>query len=193
MIRAALTSGHQHLSGITLELLEQNHFVRLNMPDPFLPFAEGGFGTPSGKCDFHAETLDYQPPIESRNGNRALRARFPLELISPKGDDNMNSTMASRPENSFLNGVLTLHPADAASRGIAENDAVRVYNERGQCTLRATIATTVGAGVVCSHSSPWPKLAADGNTVNMLTPQRLTDKGGGPAFYSCLVQVEKTS
>ncbi len=110
MIRAALTSGHQHLHGITLELLEQNHFVRLNMPDPFLPFAEGGFGTPSGKCEFHAETLGYTPPIESRNGNGDLRARFPLELISPKGDDNMNSTMASRPENSFLNGVAYAPP-----------------------------------------------------------------------------------
>ena len=43
--------------------------------DPFLPFAEGGFGTPSGKCEFHAETLDYTPPVESRLGEPALRAK----------------------------------------------------------------------------------------------------------------------
>ena len=43
------------------------------------------------------------------------------------------------------------------------------------------------------RSTRWPKLAIDGNTVNMLTSQRLTDKGGGPSFYSCLVQVEKIS
>jgi len=64
MIRATLSSGHPHLAGITLEALEENHFVRLNIADPFLPFAEGGFGTPSGKCEFHAETLNYTPPIE---------------------------------------------------------------------------------------------------------------------------------
>jgi len=42
------------------------------------------------------------------------------------------------------------------------------------------------------RSTRWPKLAADGNNANSLTSQRLTDKGGGPEFYSCLVQVEKT-
>jgi anaerobic selenocysteine-containing dehydrogenase len=193
MIQAVLSSGHPHLDGITLEALEQHHFVRLNMPSPFLPFAEGGFGTPSGKCEFHAETLNYTPPIESRHGDAALRTRFPLELISPKGDDNMNSTMASRPENNASNGCVTLHPADAARRGIGPNDNVRIFNERGECTLRAAVAETVAPGVVCARSTRWPKLSRDGNSVNMLTPQRLTDKGGGPAFYSCLVQVEKIS
>jgi anaerobic selenocysteine-containing dehydrogenase len=191
MIRAALSSGHPHLAGITLEALERHHFIRLNIPDPFLPFAEGGFGTPSGKCEFHAETLDYKPPVESRQGDRSLAGRFPLEMISPKGDDNMNSTMASRPENNARNGWVTLHPSDAASRGIGANDPVRVFNDRGECKLLAAVATTVAEGVVCVRSTRWPKLAADGNGINTLTSQRLTDKGGGPAFYSCLVEVEK--
>jgi anaerobic selenocysteine-containing dehydrogenase len=193
MIRAALSIGHPHLAGITLESLEQHHFIRLNIPSPFLPFSKGGFGTPSGKCEFHAETLGYTPPVESRHGDQALKSRFPLELISPKGDDNMNSTMATRPENNTRNGTLTLHPADAAIRGIGPNDTVRVFNDRGGCRLQAAIGTTVAEGVVCVRSTRWPKLAADGNNVNMLTSQRLTDKGGGPAFYSCLVQVEKIS
>jgi len=193
MIRATLSSGHPHLAGITLEALEENHFVRLNIADPFLPFAEGGFGTPSGKCEFHAETLNYTPPIESRHGDQSLKARFPLEMISPKGDDNMNSTLASRPENNALNGRVTLHPSDAATRGIAPNDSVRVFNDRGECTLQAIVATIVAEGVVCMRSTRWPKLAADGNNANSLTSQRLTDKGGGPSFYSCLVQVEKIS
>ena len=64
--------------------------------EPFLPFAEGGFGTPSGKCEFHAETLDYTPPVESRHGDAGAAARYPLELISPKNDDSMNSTFGNR-------------------------------------------------------------------------------------------------
>jgi hypothetical protein len=44
---------------------------------------------------------------------------------------------------------------------------------------------------VCSPGVRWPKLAPGGNAVNMLTSQRLTDKGGGPTFYNCLVEVEK--
>ena len=192
MIRAALASGHPFLSGITLEALEENHFVRLRIPEPFVPFAEGGFGTPSGKCEFRAETLDYQPPSESRHGSQTLRSRFPLELISPKGDNNMNSTMASRPENDDIHASVTLHPDDAA-RGIAANDMVRVFNDRGECTLRALIETTVSQGLICSRSTRWPKLAGDRRSVNMLTSQRLTDQGGGPSLYSCLVEVEKIS
>jgi anaerobic selenocysteine-containing dehydrogenase len=191
MIRTALASGDSFLEGISLEALDERHFIRLNLPEPFLPFAEGGFGTPSGKCEFRAATLDYQPPLESRHGDASLRGRFPLELISPKGDNNMNSTFSSRPENDDFQSVLTLHPTDAAARGIADGDAVRVFNDRGECDLRARIETTVGEGVVCVRSTRWLRRAPDRRGINMLTPQRLTDQGGGPAFYSCLVQVKK--
>jgi anaerobic selenocysteine-containing dehydrogenase len=57
--------------------------------------------------------------------------------------------------------------------------------------LRSHVTETIACGVVSAPSVRWPKLAADGNSVNMLTSQRLTDKGGGPTFYSCLVEVEK--
>ncbi len=49
MIRAALQSGHPYLEGITLERLEREPFVRLNVGEPFLPYAEGAFDTASGK------------------------------------------------------------------------------------------------------------------------------------------------
>ncbi len=75
MIRTLLDSAHPFVKGITLEELEREHFVRLRIPQPFLPFAEGGFGTPDGKCHFHAETLDYTPPVESRHGDGELRAQ----------------------------------------------------------------------------------------------------------------------
>ena len=166
--------------------------VRLqDSADPFLPFAQGGFGTPSGKCEFHAETLDYEPPVESRLGDPRLAARFPLELISPKNDDSMNSTFGFRPGSDRQTAALKLHPDDAGPREIATGDAVRVFNDRGQCILRAEVAHDDRTGVVSAPSVRWPKLAPDGNSANMLTSQRLTDKGGGPTFYSCLVQVEK--
>src|SRR6202035_5345992 len=68
MLRTLLDSQHPFVKGITLEQLDREHSVRLNVApsgEPFLPFAQGGFGTPSGKCEFGAESLDYQPPIES--------------------------------------------------------------------------------------------------------------------------------
>ena len=65
MIRTMLDYGHPFLDGITLERLEHEHSVRLSVsPDgePFLPFAKGGFGTRSGKCEFGADTLDTSRP-----------------------------------------------------------------------------------------------------------------------------------
>jgi anaerobic selenocysteine-containing dehydrogenase len=191
MIRTLLDIRHPFLDGISLEQLDAEHSVRLKIGDPFLPFANGGFGTPSGKCEFHAETLDYEPPIESRLGDAVLSSRFPLEMISPKNDDSMNSTFGYRSDTDEQTAAVKLHPADAGPRAITTGDAVRVFNDRGQSILRAELSETIARGVVSASAVRWPKLAVDGNSVNMLTSQRLTDKGGGPTFYSCLVQVEK--
>jgi anaerobic selenocysteine-containing dehydrogenase len=191
MLNTLLSTTHPFLDGIGLPELEEEHFIRLHIPDPFLPFSEGGFGTPSGKCEFRAETLGFEPPVESRAGDRALLARYPLELISPKNDDSMNSTFGYQPATDLQTGTLIMHPEDAAPRRIETGDSVRVSNDRGECFLQAKVAATVAQGVVCSRSVRWPKMAQGGASVNMLTSQRLTDKGGGPTFYSCLVQVER--
>ena len=50
----------------------------------------------------------------------------------------------------------------------------------------------VRQGVVSMPSVRWASMAPDRHSVNALTSERLTDKGGGPTFYSCLVQVEKS-
>ena len=191
MIRTLLTGGHPFLEGITLERLEAEHSVRLNIGETFLPFAKGGFGTPSGKCEFRAESLTYEAPVESRAGDQDLARRFPLELITPKNDDSMNGTFGNRPEVDAQTAVVVMHPLDAAPRGIVSGDQVRLRNDRGTCVLTAEVGERVAVGVVSSTAVRWPKRAADGNSVNMLTSQRLTDLGGGPAFYNCLVEAEK--
>ena len=134
MIRGLLDSKHPFLAGITLERLEREKSIRLNVSppnEPFLPFAEGHFGTATGKCEFHAETIRYEPPRESRLGDVRLRERFPLELVSPKHQGNMNSTFGEREEQDRQTAVLTFHPADAAARAIKSGDLVRLFNERG--------------------------------------------------------------
>jgi anaerobic selenocysteine-containing dehydrogenase len=103
----------------------------------------------------------------------------------------MNSTFGARLAVDAQTGILKIHPVDAAIRGIETGDSVRVFNNRGQCVLRSQVTATIASGVVSAPSVRSPKMAPDGNNVNMLTSQRLTDKGGGPTFYSCLVEVEK--
>jgi anaerobic selenocysteine-containing dehydrogenase len=194
MIRTLLASGHPFLDGITLERLDHECSVRLRVSDeglPFLPFAEGGFATPSGRCDLANPCLRYTPPVESRFGDEALRSRYPLELVSSKNDDSMNSTFGNRPGTDAQTGKALMHSDDASVRGIADGDAVRLYNDRGACMLIAEVNGAVPPGVVRAPSVRWPKKSPLGAGVNVLTSQRLTDLGGGPTFYSCLVQVEK--
>ena len=194
VIRQLLDSEHPFLDGITLEDLDRNSSIRLNVSpagEPFLPHAAGGFGTPSGKCEFKASTLAYIPPGESRQGDQGLRQRFPLELLSPKNSDSMNSTFGNRPDVDRQTDRAVLHSTDAASRGIATGDLVRVFNGRGSLRIPAQVTAAIHPGVVSIPAVRWHKKAQDGQSVNVLTPDRLTDIGGGAVFYSCLVEVEK--
>lgn len=193
LLRQALDSGHPFLKGITLERLEEESWIRVSVsPEgtPYLPHAEGGFATPSSRCEFHPELLDYVPPLESRHGGPSGERTFPLELVSAKSERGLNSTFGYRKEVNDACGVVSLNPLDAEARNIAEGAPVRVFNHRGSVTLTARIDTALKAGVISVPSVGWPSGAADSRGINVLTNDALSDMGGGPVFYSCLVQAE---
>lgn len=192
MMRQALDSQHPGLQGITLEDLEARRSIRLNLSKegaPFLPHAEGGFGTPSGRCEFHPERLEYQPPVESRHGDEKLRRDYPLELISAKIESGMNSTFGHRSDFDAECGTLRIHPQDASARGINDGTDVVVFNRRGRLRLLAAYSDSVKPGIVSVASVRWSRQASDGKSINVLTSDALNDLGGGPSFFNCLVQV----
>lgn len=192
MIRSLLETNSPFLRGITFDRLERERFVRLAVSphgEPFSPFAEGGFRTPSGHFEFGAETLRYNPPAESRFGDAGLRERYPLELVSGKNDDSLNSTFGHRAEVDAETAVLAIHPQDAERRAIVDGMRLRVHNDRGFCFFTARVNLDVPPGVVRARSTRWNKMSPDCLGLNQLTSERLTDIGGGPTFYSCLVDV----
>jgi len=189
MIRTLLSSGHPNLEGITLERLEAEHFVRLNLPSPYLPFANGGFGGSGGKAQLGTEGLAYAPPPESKLG--VEMRDYPLELISPKAHDAMNSTFSYQPGLDAETAVAWLNSVDAAERGIGNGDEVRLFNDRGEVFARAAVDGRTVPGVVAVPAVRWPKRSAGRAGVNTLITDRLTDLGGGATFYSCLIQVER--
>jgi anaerobic selenocysteine-containing dehydrogenase len=208
MIDQALTGTNSPwLEGITREQLEEKHFIRLKFPQEqdgssFQPFvSEEWFRTPSGKAEFYSETLaaqgydplpGYVAADESRHS--PLGKKFPLELLPRKNDNFMNSTFAGLPSHQAMeaahSGVLEIHRKDAEARGISDGDEVEVFNERGKILLRAKVGASVPAGVAASRLG-WNKLTRDGQGVNSLTSETLTDLGGGPTFYSTLVEVRR--
>jgi anaerobic selenocysteine-containing dehydrogenase len=192
MIRTLLQSDSPYLQGITLDRLNAEGSIRLNVSpagEPFLPFAAGRFRTGSGKFEFGTEQLAYTPPKESRFGDPDLATRYPLELVSAKNDDSMNSTFGHRDEVDAQTSILLMHPRDSAVRGITGDQLVEARNDRGACFFRVRVSNDVPPGVVRAHSTRWNKRSMFGLGINQLTSEQLTDIGGGPTFYSCLVEV----
>lgn len=197
--RQALDSTAPALRGITWDILKKHGWQRLHVPAA--PFAEGGFPTPSGKCEFWSETAraqghdplpDYTPPREGPTSNRALAQRYPLAFISPPHRHFLNSSFANLDFALQDAGEpsLDIHPDDAASRGIRDGMPVCVFNDRGDYTVRAHLTTKVRRGVVSAPSVWWKKLTADRRNANEVTSQAVADMGGAATYYDCLVEVK---
>jgi anaerobic selenocysteine-containing dehydrogenase len=200
--RQALESSKPSMQGIAWDALKEKGWQRLNVPERYAPFAQGGFATPSGKCEFYSETAKsmgmdplptYIPPRESARSNPGLAARYPLAVISPPNRHFLNSSFANMPFAiaEAKEPSLEMHRSDAGARGIRDGDAVRVFNDRGSFTARARVGERVREGVVVALSVWWKKLTADGRNANEVTSQSLTDIGRGATFYDCLVEVER--
>ncbi|MGD1023251.1 MAG: molybdopterin-dependent oxidoreductase [Candidatus Sulfotelmatobacter sp.] len=217
MIDGALSSSNPWLQGITRERLEREGQVRLNFAasgsrfpasgaedpvssTPFLPFAQGGFRTPSGRAELYSEAMkalgldpvaEFKPPSESRHGSE--RATFPLELLARKADNFLNSTFTNQPSVQQMEEIdlLEMHSDDARARAIADGQTVRVFNHRGEIFLKARVDGAVQPGVVSARLN-WAKLSPGARNINVLTSEKLSDLGNSATFYSVLVDVEST-
>jgi anaerobic selenocysteine-containing dehydrogenase len=209
MIDSALQSDHPWMQEMSRERLEQGP-VRLKFSsqgsgardqisyEPFLPFAHGGFQTPSGKAELYNEALitqgldpvaEFTPPLESRHGY--AQRKLPLELLARKADNFLNTTFSNVPSVQVMEelGLLEISAADAKARSIADGDRVRVFNHRGDILLKAHVDGKVQPGVVSANLN-WAKMTPGFQSINALTSEKLTDMGNSATFYSVLVEVE---
>ncbi len=182
------------------DTLKRVGWLKLKLPDA--PFANGGFRTPSGKCEFYSARLeqmgmdplpDYLPPFESVESAPELAARYPLAMISPPARHFLNSTFVNVDSLRSTEGEphVDMHPTDANARGIGDGDLVRVFNDRGSMQARARVSDRARTGLVVGLSIWWKKLSPDGRNANEVTSQALTDLGNAATFYDCLVEVER--
>jgi anaerobic selenocysteine-containing dehydrogenase len=218
MALAAFDWSAPALEGITLDVLKERGWARLNVPDPdhYAPHAEGNFRTPSGKCEFVSsmaaaagnfvlplfregsnehqpgEQVDplpgYVAPEEDREGYP-----YPLHLLSPKAHAYLNSQYANMAYQRRIQGEQSaiLHADDAEARGIDEGQPVRVFNEQGEFPAVARIGAgdQVVRGVVVCASGHWRKLTPGASTVNAITRTAYADLGHAPSFSDTRVEV----
>jgi anaerobic selenocysteine-containing dehydrogenase len=202
MARQVLESGHPSMAGITLEALKARGSIRLNYPDPFVPFATG-FPTASGKLEFVSDRMaqagldpvaGYTPSYETAQRSTTLAVEYPLALITPANHYFLNSIFANVPQQLRRSGAPTLliHPDDAAPRRIGTGDEVSIANARGSFVAIAEVSDRIRPGVVASTKGHWPRDSKEGATVNATVDERDSDMGGGAVYHDNRVDVDKT-
>ena len=200
LIKQSLETNAEKLHGVTFEKLLDRGWMRLNVPTPYLPFAEGKFLTPSGKCELYSERMaqmgldplpSFTAPYEFPENVPELASRYPLTLISSPAHQFLNTTFVNVDalRRAAREPECVLHPRDAERRGIPSGARVVIRNDRGAFTAVARVEESIREGVVWAPSIWWGKFAADGANANQTTSQRETDLGHGPVFYDNLVEV----
>jgi len=200
LIGEFLGRGDDTVRGITYEQLRRDGWARINLPTPYLPFAHGA-PTASGKVEFYSERMERQglPPLPTYTPlvegpeNLALAARYPLQCLVPPNRFFLNSSFSQSELLRRRQGApsVLIAPEDAAQRGIADGDAVVVESARGRARFAARVTDATRSGVVVIEGIWWHRFHPGGRGVNVLTDDRVTDMGGGPAFHSNLVEVSR--
>jgi anaerobic selenocysteine-containing dehydrogenase len=188
------------LGDARFERLWSEGWMRLDYPQPFVPFTDG-FPTPSGRLEFFSESAqadghdplpNYTPPAE---GATVEDDRYPLALIAPASHWFLNTMFANKPDLMRRAGGprIELHPDDAAARGLHDGDDARVFNARGSFLATVEVGDRVRPGVIASTKGHWLKHLRGGANVNATVEERDSDMGGGAVFHDNRVQVERTS
>ena len=166
--------------------------------------------TPSGRIELCSEVIagygyddcpghpTWLEPYE-RLGTPAA-ARHPLHLVSnqPVGRLHSQYDHGEASQARKINGreACRLHPDDAAARGIAESDVVRIFNDRGACLAAAQLTDAVMPGALQLSTGAWYDPDEEGTckhgNPNVLTRDKGTSRlAQGPTAHTCLVEVER--
>lgn len=191
LISQALDNGdNRRIEEITYENLIENQYIKAKVK----PLFPGKIPTPSGRIELYSEKMaeDGFPPLPTfspivKDGDHPF-------LFVPTANHNfLNSTFSNIQKHVSLEKMPRLHMnvLDADNLGIEDGDKVCIWNDRGECELTAAVGENVLQGVVVSQGL-WSNRTDTKQLVNTLTPDRLADMGGGAAFFSGRVSVEKT-
>ncbi|NOT27306.1 MAG: molybdopterin-dependent oxidoreductase [Acidobacteria bacterium] len=145
--------------------------------------------TTDSKVDLCPAHLDREAPLGLYGYQEdPATPEFPLALISPASERTISSTLAELPRPDVH---LLMHPDDAAVRGLEEGNPVRIFNALGEVRCRVSIGAWIRVGTVSLPKGLWRRHTTNGYTANALSPDTLSDLGGGACFNDARVQVER--
>lgn len=182
--RDLLSGDHPFVKGITFETLRDRGFVKLNLPQPFRPYAQGSH--------FADGKIRFGPAPEQLVFEEQPTDSYPLRLISPPGSHVLNTSMgniASLLKAAGGEPQVIVHPDDAARYGVTHGERIRVTSAQGSIVRKVIVSQDARIGTVIAIGQWWPKLAPDGKSLNDLTSERLTDLGEGSTFGNPVVAI----
>jgi anaerobic selenocysteine-containing dehydrogenase len=173
--------------------------LRAAGPVSLAPAGGQEFRTPSGRLEFYSERIaaqglppmpDWRPdPQEERD-----QVRWPLRLLTAPGYFQSHTAFSGVDYLRRREGepCCVLHPDEARSRGLADGDRVRLFNNRGTVGLVLRVDDEVGPGIVLV-----PGQRPDGETlegtVNLLCSDRFTDLGEGATYQSTFLDIARAA
>jgi anaerobic selenocysteine-containing dehydrogenase len=156
--------------------------------DRRVPFVEAFPGTPDGRIHLVPPALDAEAGGLYAYKPDPAEAAYPLALISPALSTQISSTFGQLRRREV---PVELSEADAAARGIADGDEVRVWNALGEVRCLARVSADLRPGVAVLPKGLWSHHSRNGNTANALIPEVLADLGGQAAYNDARVQVAR--
>jgi anaerobic selenocysteine-containing dehydrogenase len=162
--------------------------------EPVVQFEDLQFDTPSGHIEIASAAAEAdghprvpQPWSDARPQSGRLR------LLSPASPWLMNDSFANDRKIARRIGeaTVTLHPADAAERGLAEGDRVRLHNDAGALELAVAVSDMIPPGVAYAPKGRWPKRERQDANVNVLNDGRKADFGGSTSVHGVEVVAER--
>ena len=117
---------------------------------------------------------------------RELHSAYPIALLSPANPKTINTMFG---EFDGPDPIVRVHPDDAAARGLADGDTVRVYNDQGELEIGLRIDADLRPGVATIPKGLWCRSLPGGMTANALVPDTLSDLAGGATFNDARVEI----
>lgn len=192
MIDAALDfPANPFIEEINAESLKNNKYIKAKVK----PLFPGRLPTSSGKIELYSQRMkdDGYPPLPTYIPLKE-DDKFPFLFVPAPNHNFLNSTFSNNEKHARMEKEARLHlnSKDAKDTGIDDGEIVRVWNKRGECELKAAVGELVLPGTVVSQGI-WADIPGTKHLVNSLTPDRLSDMGGGAVFFSGRVNVSKIS
>lgn len=200
------TSPDPAIAQLTIEAINECNgvFPLPGIEEPRRDLMDRVFPTASGRMELYYENMvpfgqqlpSWEAPLEVYDQN-PMRSTYPLQLVNVRTRFRIHNQFNDAKWIQPLGEArVELNPADLEARGLSNEEVVRVFNDRGEFSVKVRGNQSVRPGVARIFEGQSADFMVSGNVQNVTNdafPERAAALLCGPVipFSDTLVQVEK--